>query len=101
MVTLIKQLLIDGVVLFVFSIPLIFIARRSGRADLVRKFLRAGAIVAGVTAGLASSSEHLVNRCFEAGNHDCVDIGAAGIRLLLIGGYIVIALAEAYLIAND
>ncbi len=101
MVTFIKQFVIDSAVLFVFSAPLIFIARRRGREALARRFLIAAAVVAGLSAAIAASSEVLVERCFEAGNTGCVDFGSSGFRMLLIGGYIIVVITEAYLVAHD
>jgi hypothetical protein len=95
------QLAFDSFLLFVFSIPLILVARRHGRTADIRKYLIAGAIVVAFASIIAFSSEQLVERCFAAGNMSCNDFGSAGLRFLLIGGYAAFALIEAYLIAQD
>jgi hypothetical protein len=99
--TFLAQIVLDGLVLFVFSIPLILVARRHGRQRQLRSFLIAGAVVVVTSTLIEVSSERLVERCLEAGNKSCNDFGSAGFRLLLMGGYVVVALIEAYLIAQD
>ena len=100
-VNFITQLVLDLALLLVFSVPLVLIAFRRGRRDLARKFLIAGAVVAAVTALIGASSEQLVKQCFDAGNTGCEDFGSSGFRMLLMGGYILVALAEAYLVYQD
>ena len=95
------QLAFDAAVLFVFSIPLILVARRSGRNEHIRKYLIAGGIVVVFSSIIAFSSDQLVERCSAAGNMSCNDFGSAGFRILLMGGYAAFALIEAYLIARD
>jgi len=99
--TFFAQLVFDSAVLFIFSIPLILVALRRGRHAQARNFLIAGAIVALVSTTISVSSERLVELCFKAGNPGCQDFGSAGFRMLLMGGYIVVALIEASLIARD
>jgi len=95
------QLGFDAAVLFLFSIPLILVARRNGRNADIRKYLIAGAIVAVFSSVIAFSSEQLVEQCYAAGNMSCNDFGSAGFRFLLMAGYAAFALIEAYLIARD
>lgn len=97
----VSQFLADLLLLSVFSIPLVLVARHVGRKRLIRNFALAAAIVAAVAASIATSSEILVQQCFDAGNTGCVDFGSAGFRMLLLGGYIIAALGEAYLVAQD
>ena len=97
----ITQFFADLLLLSVFSIPLVLVARHVGRRSLIRTFAIAAAIVASVTASIAASSDRLVQQCFDAGNTGCMDIGSAGFRMLLIGGYILAALGEAYFVAQD
>jgi hypothetical protein len=99
--TFFAQLVFDSAVLFAFSIPLILVARHHGRSALARSFLIAGAIVALLSTTVLVSSEQLVEMCFNAGNPGCQDFGSAGFRILLMGGYIVVALIEASLIARN
>jgi len=99
--TFLAQTLFDALVLFAFSIPLILVARRHGRQRQLRSFLIAGAVVVVTSTLIEVSSERLVGRCLEAGNRSCNDFGSAGFRLLLMGGYVVVALIEAHLIAQD
>ena len=72
-----------------------------GRIPLIQKFAIAAAIVAAVAASISLSSDILVQQCFDAGNTGCIDFGSAGFRMLLLGGYIVAALGEAYLVAQE
>lgn len=94
-------LLRDAVVLLAFSIPLIIVSRRHQRTSLLRGFLIGGVIVAVALTIITVTSERLVQMCFDAGNPGCQDIGSTGFRLLLQGGYIIVALAEAYLISRE
>lgn len=97
----IAQLAFDAAILFVFSIPLIFVARRSGRNAQIRKYLIAGGIVVVFSSIISLTSEQLVESCVAAGNMSCNDYGSAGFRFLLMGGYVAFVLIEAYLIATD
>ena len=101
MTSFIAQFLSDLLLLSVFSIPLVLVARHVGRRSLIRTFAIAAAIVAAVAASIAASSDMLVQQCFDAGNTGCADFGSAGFRMLLLGGYIVAALGEAYLVSQD
>lgn len=101
MATFFVQLVFDSAVLFVFSIPLIVVARHHGRNALARNFLIAGTIVAVVSTIIVVSSDRLVEMCLNAENEGCQDIGSTAFRMLLMGGYIVVALIEASLIARD
>ncbi len=101
MTTFVGQLIFDSAVLLVFAIPLIVIAWRRERIAHARNFLIAGFIVAILSATIAFTSQQLVERCFTAGNRGCQDYGSSGFRMLLMGGYIVVALIEASLVARD
>ncbi len=101
MATFFAQLVFDSAVLFAFSIPLILVARHHKRNALARNFLIAGTIVAVLSTIILVSSERLVEMCFNAQNEGCQDIGSTAFRILLMGGYIVVALIEASLIARD
>lgn len=95
------QLLRDVAVLLAFSIPLIIVSLRRGRTSHLRGFLIGGSIVAMAVTIIAVSSEWLVQMCFDAGNPGCQDIGSTGFRLVLQGAYIIMALGETYLIAQE
>ena len=104
MLDFIRQYLADLGLLLLFSIPVLVIAWRHGRKKLFRNFLIAAATVAVLSAIIGASSAHLVEQCGGAGAvgaERCVDLGSAGIRVLLLGGYILTALAEAYLLSQD
>lgn len=99
--TFIFSLLRDGAVLLLFSIPLILIARRRNRMAQARGFLIGGAIIAVLSATITVTSIQLVQRCFDAGNSGCQDFGSTGFRMLLMGGYIIVVLVEASLVAGE
>ena len=101
MTNFLAQLAIDSAVLFAFTLPLIIVARRNDQKAHIRRFLIAGAIVVVIASLISASSEQMVERCFAAGNMSCNDFGSAGLRFLLMGGYVAFALIEAYLIACD
>lgn len=87
--------------LLLFSIPVVLAARNRGRKVLARNFLIAAVIIAPIAASIDVSSERLVRQCFDAGNLGCEDFGSAGFRALLIGGYILTALGETYLLWRE
>lgn len=95
------QLAVDSALLFAFSIPLILVARRRGRNKQARNFLIAAAIIALSTTIILTTSDRLVEMCHDAGSSRCEDIGSTAFRMILIGGYIIVALIEAYLITRD
>lgn len=95
------QLIVDAALLFVFSIPLILVARRRGRNRQARNFLIAAAIIALSTTIILITSDRLVQECHDAGSSRCEDIGSTAFRGILIGGYIIAVLVEAYLLSRD
>ncbi len=97
---LIAFLIFTGVALALW-IPLAVIGRRKGRHKTVTRYVY-GAIGTGVVCALvASSSERLVDQCEVAGNPTCIDFGATGIQMLLLGGYGFAVLLNAFLVYRD
>jgi len=99
--TFLTQLIVDAALLFVFTVPLLLVARRRERSKQARKFLIAGGIIALSTSIILTTSDRWVEMCHEAGSSRCEDIGSTAFRGILIGGYMIVALVEAYLIARD
>ena len=101
MAAFLTQLIVDAALLFAFSIPLIWVARRRGRNKQARNFLIAAAIIALSTAIILTTSDRLVQQCHDAGSSRCEDIGSTAFRGILMGGYIIAAIVEAYLLSRD
>lgn len=101
MATFLFALLLYIALLLVCSTPVLVLAWRRSQARTVRRFLVAVVSVGLIAAGGTATSERLVNQCREAGNSICLDQGFAGLQILLVGGYIVVALVTAYLLHLD
>ncbi len=97
-------LVVYGTIAFVLAIPLFVSARRRARHAAFRGFVYGGVGVAVACALLAAGTHELRGACDEAGynlSYACLDVGAAGLQLLLVGGYAVAAWITAYFIAKD
>lgn len=90
-----------GGILLIVSIPIVVVARRKGRAALVRRFGIAAAVVGLVCAVLAWTSRVLVDQCVEAGNTSCVDYGGRGFQVTLVTVYAAAAIWTAISLARD
>jgi len=101
MATFLSALLFYAALLLVCTAPVLVLAWRRRRTRTVSRFLVAGASVGLIAAGGTATSERLVNQCTEAGNSICLDSGFAGLQILLVGGYIVAAVAKAYILYVD
>ncbi len=89
------------VVVIVLGVPVWLVAWRHERPATIRRFGLAGLAVAGFAAANEVLSDRLVTQCEAAGNTACVDVGGAGIRLMVLGGFIVVAWWRAYAIFSD
>jgi hypothetical protein len=97
----ITRFLIVSTLLIGLSTPLLFLAWRKRTDHTVRNFLIAALVIAALCGVLAESSARLVRQCLESGSPGCVDIGASGLQTLLIGGYLLVAWAMAYVIWRE
>jgi hypothetical protein len=88
--------LATGALVLALGSPVFYIARRQQRRDTIRNFALGAAGVALACALLEVTSNRQVAQCIAAGNPDCIDAGAAGMRLLFIGGYIASAWIAAF-----
>ena len=77
--------------LAVLGLPLWIAAVRRGRTDTIRRFAIAGLVLAIACGVIAGSSDRLISQCEAAGYPNCVDPGAAGMQLVMIGIYAVAA----------
>lgn len=96
--------MVYGGLSFALAIPLFVVARRHGKDATVRGFVYGGIGVAVACAVLAAGTHDLRGDCDEAGynlSYACLDVGAAGLQLLLVGGFVVVAWITAYLIAKE
>ena len=79
------------VLLAVLALPLWIAAARKGRTDTIRRFALAGGVLALTCGIIAGTSDRLISQCEAAGYSNCVDPGAAGMQLVMIGIYVVAA----------
>ncbi|HEX9848292.1 MAG TPA: hypothetical protein VGB33_07725 [Acidimicrobiia bacterium] len=97
---LLTFLIVSGVTV-VLGAPVFMVAWRKRRTKTIRSFLISAGVV-GILSGLtAGSSERQVAQCLEAGNSDCVDSGAAGLQLLMMVIYVVVAWYSAIVIYRE
>jgi hypothetical protein len=95
--TLTQFLIVAGVML-ALGAPVFIVSWRRGLRDTIRNFLIGGAVVALLCGVLAGVSDRQVAQCEAAGNPDCIDAGATGLQLVLIGSYVTVAWITASLI---
>ena len=97
-------LVVYGAVAFALATPLFVVARRHDKPSTVRGFVYGGLGVAVACALLAAGTHDLRAACDEAGynlSYACLDVGAAGLQLLFVGGFAAAAWMTAYFIAKD
>ena len=99
------RFIIEFVVFFGFlmlcTVPVWFVAARVKRRIAFKKWVRAAAILAFITAGLGWSSRDLQQSCLAEVNRGCIDIGGVGTQFLLLGGFATYSLGYTYLMWRD
>jgi len=101
MLRFISEFLIFFVILAASVLPLRQVSIMVKRRFSLKKWLRAAAIVAFAVAGLGWSSRDLQEKCLAENNEGCIDAGGAGTQFVIVAGFIVVALASAYLAYRD
>ena len=101
MATFIISFIISLGILLALGAPVLFTARRRGRAETVRRFLIAAGVIALLSGILAASSTKLTEQCEAAGNPGCVDSGSFGMQVLFFGGFAITAWLNAYFISRN
>ncbi|HET9260905.1 MAG TPA: hypothetical protein VFP42_12350 [Acidimicrobiia bacterium] len=85
----------------VMASPVFVVAWRRQRRDTIRNFAL-GAVVIGVLCGsITAISERQVDQCLAAGNTDCIDAGAAGLQLVIIGIFVLSSWVAASVMWRD
>ncbi len=78
-------------VLLLLSVPIFLLAKKRADTEISRKFL-IGASTVGLFCAIAAAGAHRqITNCEGAGNHSCFDAGGAGLQLLAIAGFVVVA----------
>lgn len=95
------DLSVFGVITAILAGPVVIVALREGLTDTVRRFALVGGAVALGCALLSLGSEALVGRCRDAGNTGCLDYGALGMQVLVLGVYGAVSLLRAFTIARN
>lgn len=81
--------------------PVFVVAWRRGRPKTLRNFAL-GCVAIGVLCGfIVAASERQVAQCLAAGNTDCVDAGAAGLQLVIIGMFVLASWVAASVMWRD
>jgi len=92
-VRFLTELVVFNALCLIAALPVAHINKQLRRFDRPRKWF-IGAVIAATTAAvLGWSSRVLVEDCLSEINDGCVDIGGQGLQFILVGGYIVFALA--------
>lgn len=82
--------------LLVLATPLFVLAWKKERIGTVRNFAIVAAGIGVLCGSLAGISERQVAQCLAVGNAECFDSGTAGLQLVFIGFYTLIAWFTAY-----
>ncbi len=78
-------------VLLVVSVPVFLLAKKRADTKISRKFLIGASAVGLFCAVAAAGAYRQISNCEAAGNHSCFDSGGAGIQMLAIVGFVVVA----------
>lgn len=99
--TVITTTVIITALVAVMASPVFVVAWRRGRRDTIRNFA-VGTVAIGVLCGsIAAVSERQVAQCVAAGNSDCIDAGAAGLQLVIIGIFVLASWVAASVMWRD
>lgn len=77
------------------------VARRVRRRVRPRVWFGSAIAAAFAVAALGWSSRDLTQKCLQERNGGCVDIGGAGTQFVIVVGYVLFALASAFLLVRD
>ncbi len=78
-------------VLLLLSVPVFLLARKRADTEISRKFV-IGASAVGLFCAVAEAGAHRqIANCEAAGNPSCFDSGGAGIQLLAIASFVIVA----------
>jgi hypothetical protein len=83
------------------TVPHAKVAKYVERRHNTRKWMKWAFVVALLTAGVGWSSRDLQAGCKQERNEGCVDVGGAGSQVLILGCFVMFALASAYMLYND
>lgn len=97
----ITSLVIFTGLLIVLAAPLFYVTWRKERPRTARNFAISGLVIAICCAVLAVTSKRQVLQCFEAGNSDCIDSGAAGLQFLFVVMFTAASWFNAYFMWRD
>ena len=82
------------------SVPALVVAQRRNRFDVSRRFVRS-AVAIGVFFGLsAAASDRLVGQCTGSGSITCLDVGYAGLLVVVTAIYLIVALTTAIVMSR-
>ncbi|MGB8361919.1 MAG: hypothetical protein WCE80_11030 [Acidimicrobiia bacterium] len=99
--TFVRTTLLIFAILAGLGLPLWYVAWREGRRDTIRNFVL-GAVVVAVLAGIvALTSERALEQCMAANGRECIDPGADGVQLVMVGFYLIINWFVAYKLWSD
>ncbi|HJQ77841.1 MAG TPA: hypothetical protein VJ948_11370 [Acidimicrobiia bacterium] len=83
--------------LLIAAAPVFIVGRIRNEPRLIRSFGLGALAIAALCAAVAAGSERQVSQCLDAGNSDCIDSGAAGLQLVMIVVYLIVAWSTAWL----
>jgi hypothetical protein len=87
--------------LWLFALPLFYLALKRQRTTTVRNFALTALFIGVICGSLAFVSDRQMAQCAEAGIAECVDAGAAGMQFTLIVFYVLITWLTAYALHRD
>ena len=97
----IGEFLLYGALLGASAMAVIVVAKRVQRRVKPRVWVASALGCALLVAVLGWSSRDLTQKCLSERNEGCVDAGGVGTQVVIVGAYVVFALASAFLLARD
>ena len=91
------------VVLVLIATPVLVMARRRKKNAIVRNFLIGAGVISVLIAATLAGSTRITELCRAAGNpiYDCLDPGAEGLIILLVGGYVLATAVRAIKLRDE
>lgn len=91
-----------SVLFLLAAVPLFLACRnREDRRETANRFALSGLILAALSAVVDISSERFVAQCFDAGYRNCLDPGRAGMQLMMLFLYALVAWLTANVIRDQ
>lgn len=95
------EFIVFGALMFASAVPVFVVGKRLRLRVRPPIWAGSAALCALVVAIVGWSSRDLQQKCLQERNDGCIDFGGAGTQFVIVAGYVIFAVATAFLLARD